>query len=327
MTDPFAKDELVATMRCRPDTLLPCKLDWPVERIRYFGADPVDSRPLSASTWSDGWGVTWRKESADPEMMPFPVGHPLHERLDELSTHAWPNPADPRLFVDLIHVRHSMDRLLIGEHPFALYERAWLLTGMQHLLLAMEDEPARVEELFERIAGFELSIARRYIDLGVEAAWVADDYGMNSGLMFSPAAWRRFVRPHLKRLVDLYHQAGALVILHSCGNITGLIEDFLKLGIDVLDPLQPSCNRLEDIRRKTQGRICLCGGVESSALLAGDAAETEIRTRERIALLGSEGGYIVGPDDDWIWPDATREAMLRAVGDYREAVGNDRADC
>ena len=141
---------------------------------------------------------------------------------------------------------------------------------------------------------------------------------MNSAMMFSPACWQRFVRPHLQRIVQIYHDAGALVILHSCGNITPLVDALLEVGIDVLDPLQPNCNGLEEIRRKTAGRMCLCGGVEASAMLAGDVTTTTLRTHERIAQLGKNGGYIVGPDDEWDYPAATHEAMLKAVEIYRK---------
>lgn len=317
MTATFPKDALIATMRCRPDAPLPCKLDWPISRVCYWGAQPGDVRPHGESTWQDPWGVTWRKESPDPSMMPFPVAHPLEEGLGNLDGCSWPEPDAPQRFLDLMNLQPTAERLLTAEHPFALYERAWLLAGMQNLLTAMAEYPERVDALFDRIGAFELAIARRYVRLGVEAAWIADDYGMSSGLMFSPPMWRRFVKPHLKRLVDCYHEAGTLVIVHSCGNITPLIDEFLALGIDVLDPLQPDCNRLDVIRRRTTGRMCLCGGVAASALLAEELNRTILDTRERIEHLGAGGGYIVGPDDECDFPERSRDAMLRTVEEYR----------
>lgn len=325
MSTKFPKEELVATMRCRPGALLPCKLDWPVKRLCYWGGRPTDTRPPGETLWKDIWGIGWQKESPDPEMLPYPVGHPLNPGVNDLDGYAWPNPADSHLFADLIHRRHDGDHLLVGEHPFALYERAWLLTGMHPLLEAMIDLPTWVEELFARIGAFETALARRYLDLGVEAAWIADDYGMSSGLMFPPDFWRRFVRPHLKSLVDTYHDAGALVILHSCGNIASLIDDFLELGIDVLDPLQPTCNDLVKIRARTAGRLCLSGGVESSTLLSGDTRRTLASTWQCIEQLGGQGGYIAGPDDEWTFPAGTHAAMLTAVEHRRDQTRRERS--
>lgn len=296
-----------------------------MRRVRYWGGNPMDVRPDSQACWVDPWGVTWQKESPDPRMLPFPVGHPLDADLRRLDEVCWPDPDDPAWLADLRHLRPTDDKLLVGEHPFALYERAWLMMGMQPLLQAMVDVPERVDELFERIGRFEAAIARQYVALGVEAAWISDDYGMNSAMMFSPEMWRRFVRPSLERVVKRYHDAGAIVILHSCGNITPLVDEFLALGVDVLDPLQPRCNRLDAIRRKTAGRMCLCGGIESSGLLAGDIDRTREETHERIVQLGADGGYIVGPDDEWEFPADTHEAMLAAVATHRERPGGDRS--
>ncbi len=319
MAEMFPKEDLIATMRCQQGVLLPCKLDWPVHRICYWGGRPTDTRPPTAPLWRDLWQVGWQKESSDPDMMPFPIEHPLEGCLGRLSKFHVPDPADKKLFADLRNLRFPSHRLVIGEHPFAFYERAWLVAGMQSLLAAMADDDGHVEELFAKIGEFEFGIAEQYLELGVEAAWLADDYGMNSALMFSPQMWRRYVRPHLKRVVDLYHEAGAIVILHSCGSITALIDELLAVGIDVLDPLQPNCNRLEWIRERTLGRICLCGGLQASALVE-DSAKAFSVAQERIRQLGAMGGYIVGPDDDWEIPTASQTAILSAVEQQRERV-------
>lgn len=314
----FAKDDLIATMRCEPGAMLPCKLDWPLRKVCYWGGQPVDSRPAGRDTWTDEWGVTWRKESPDPSLMPFPIGHPLADDLEGVEELRRPGVEHQTRFADLIHLRCPANEMLVGEHPFSIYERAWLLAGMQNLLMAMAEHPRRVDHLFEAIGAFEEEIARSYVELRIEAAWISDDYGMNAALMFSPAMWRRFVKPHLERLIIRYHDAGILVILHSCGNITPLIDEFLQLEIDVLDPLQPYCNNLIEIRRKTAGRLCLCGGVSSTTLMSGDTFRTAQDTMEQIQRLGETGGYIVGPDDDQVYPDDTHEAMLQTVQTYRD---------
>lgn len=325
MAEMFPKSDLIATMRCQPGALLPCKLDWPIHRICYWGGRPTDTRRPSAPIWRDLWGVGWQKQSSDPHMMPFPVEHPLEANLEAVTELAVPNAEEQRVFVDLANVRQPPHRLLIGEHPFALYERAWLLAGLQNLLESMTTRPALIEELVGRIGDFELSIARGYIRLGVEAAWISDDYGMTTAPMFSPAMWRRFIRPTLGKLVECYHQAGVIVILHSCGSLTSLVDDLIEVGIDVLDPLQPGCNRLDLIRARTAGRMCLCGGVEASTLLAGDVRKTSADTQRRIAELAAEGGYIAGPDDEWDFPPDTHDAMLAAVEQHRDAARRKRA--
>ena len=324
MAEIFPKEELVATMRCRKGALLPCKLDWPIQKFCYWGGRPVDTRPPGAPIWRDLWGVGWQKESADPTMLPFPIEHPFESDAGRWEQLVPPDTGDPSLFADLVNVRHLSNRLLIGEHTFALYQRAWLLAGMQNLLTAMAEAPQRVDDLFARIVDFEIDIAHNYLSLGIEAVWIDDDYGMNSGLGFTPEMWRRYVRPPLQKLINIYHDADALVILHSCGNITQLIDDFLEIGVEVLAPLQPSCNRLDLIRKRTAGRICMCGAIDGTSLRNGDSAKATSLTDERILTLGREGGYIVGPDDPWWIPLTAQEAMLTAVEHYRDSARRER---
>src|ERR1051325_11726288 len=97
MTDLFPKEELIATMRCRAGALLPCKLDWPIERICYWGGQPADTRPAAAPLWHDLWGVGWQKESADPDMMPFPIEHPLHGDIGDVEKFNPPRSEESRV--------------------------------------------------------------------------------------------------------------------------------------------------------------------------------------------------------------------------------------
>jgi len=253
-------------------------------------------------------------------MKPFPVEHPLPCDLDGLHQMVWPDPADPHRFADLDNLQPTSERLLVGEHPSALFQRAWLLVGMQPLLTAMTEQNERVSDLFARIARFEEGLAQKYIKLGIEAAWISDDYGISLGAAFSLDLWRQYVKSHLQQLVACYHEANVLVILHSFGSIETIIEDVLEIGIDVLDPLQPNCNKLDLIRQRTAGRICLCGGIESSLLFSGNVDKTRSETHRRIRELGQQGGYIVGPDDEWDYPASTHAAMLEAVAHYRDNV-------
>ena len=49
---------------------------------------------------------------------------------------------------------------------FALFERAWSLRGFDQLLMDLVDQPAWVEELFDRITNIQVTLAKRFIALG-----------------------------------------------------------------------------------------------------------------------------------------------------------------
>jgi uroporphyrinogen decarboxylase len=203
-------------------------------------------------------------------------------------------------------------------HRSTVFERAWELVGMERLLVMMVSEPEAVDGLFERIIQFQLGIARQYLELKPDLAVLGDDLGTQLGLFFSPALFRRYLKPRYARLVDLYRSSGVLVEFHSCGNVLGLVDDFLDLGIDILNPIQPrAIGDLALLRRKTAGRMALRGGVDTQyTLTLGTPAEVRAEVRERIGSLGRQGGYICGPDQTIPMPAENVVAFESAVADF-----------
>lgn len=66
--------------------------------------------------------------------------------------------------------------------------------------------------------------------------FIGDDVAYNNGLLISPDHWRTFVKPHLKRLIDLAKQHGIVVIYHSDGDLTEILDDLcLDLSIPYID--------------------------------------------------------------------------------------------
>ena len=68
-----------------------------------------------------------------------------------------------------------------------------------------------------------------------------DDYAGNTNPIMSPAMFRKFIKPCIKRLVIAVkeHNPNTKIMLHSDGAITKLLEDMIDLGIDVIHPLEP----------------------------------------------------------------------------------------
>lgn len=69
---------------------------------------------------------------------------------------------------------------------------------MNELLMAMLLCPEKVGYLMDRILEYQLGIARRYIETGIDIAQFGDDAGATKSLMMKPSLWRHFVKPRLK---------------------------------------------------------------------------------------------------------------------------------
>lgn len=74
----------------------------------------------------------------------------------------------------------------------------------------------------------------------VDIVWMGDDYGTQRGLPLSPSKWRKIFRPKLQAMIDLAHKNSARLMLPSCGSTRRLWPDFVDMGLDIYDTVQPS---------------------------------------------------------------------------------------
>ncbi len=265
--------------------------------------------------WVDAWGVRFRVSDESNEDSAYPVTHPL-ESLDDLAGFTFPDPREPDLLDD---IRCQLDLvcrdeyLLAGMNPALMFVRAWLLLGMNELLMATELGPGKLEVLLDRIADYQVEIAHRYLELGIDIAHMGDDIGTTKALFMRPEVWRKLIKPRLRRVIDVYKQGGCLIYLHSCGRIMDLVDDFIELGVDILNPLQADANDLAEIRRKTKGRMSLHGGISCDTIMRGSTEEIAAVTLATMRLLGAEGEYIADADQGLPFPPENIGAVEKTV--------------
>lgn len=188
-----------------------------------------------------------------------------------------------------------------------------MLVGMENMMCYFLSEPEAVRHVLRQIMDFQLGIARHYLQVGVEMVQLGDDLGTQSRLLLSPRLVHEFLVPEYRRLCDLYRQHGVLINFHSCGHITPLLETFIELGVNILNPLQATANNLDEVRRITQGRMALQGGVRSSTLVSGSQEAIRSEAAERMGQLGRQGGYFCCPDQSMPWPEEHYRALEETV--------------
>jgi uroporphyrinogen decarboxylase len=180
---------------------------------------------------------------------------------------------------------------------FGLFERAWLMRGMENLLVDMIENPGFVEDLLDGVLEFhvrvlDITVAR----VPIEAYFGGDDWAGQRGLLMSPALWRRFIKPRLRVLVERCHRHGLPMISHSCGNVLPLADELIEIGMDGLESLQPEATDLRQLKEKAAGRMVLVGGLGvQSTLQFATPGEVRARTRELIQMMGAGGGYVLAP--------------------------------
>lgn len=233
--------------------------------LMYYGTDRAaksDALLLGVEEMyggSDGrtteWGFKWAESGGE-----FKLGivqDPIILDWDELENYkpldAWrPDRFDKvRAIMDA-----NRDRYLIADFILSGFTIMSFIRGFEDFMADMIAEPEYVEKLADIVFGAEEELIRACAEAGFDAICLADDWGTQTSLLMSRQMIRDVFMPRYKKQVELAHSLGLDVIMHCCGYIYELIEDFVEIGIDALNPGQPCLNGIEKMGKAFAGRIC-----------------------------------------------------------------------
>jgi uroporphyrinogen decarboxylase len=242
----------------------------------------------------DWWGVGWSSETEGY----WPAVSPLAD-TDNMDGYAWPDPLAPRLLHDAedLIAKDSGRHFLAPNFGFALFERAWALRGFEKLSMDLILNQGYVQELLDRITDIQVSLARRFVTLGVDGGYFGDDYGAQKGMLFSPRTWRLLFKPRLARMFAVFREAGLPVILHSDGDIAPILPDLVEIGLSVLNPVQPEVIDHVWLKQTYGDRLAFYGGVSTQSVLPfGSPEEVRVAARHAVETLAGYGtGLILAP--------------------------------
>jgi uroporphyrinogen decarboxylase len=211
---------------------------------------------------------------------------------------------------------HGGEYFIAPNFGFALFERAWSLRGFEQIFLDLGRDQEFVGALLDRITAIQLVLIQRFIDLGVDGGYFGDDYGAQKNLLFSPAQWRKLIKPRLARLFAPFVERGLPVIMHSDGQIQKILPDLLEIGLTTLNPAQPEVLDHQWLRENFKGKLSFYGGVSTQTVLPyGSPAEVQAAVRQCAHDLAPEGtGLLIGPSHRMMTdiPLSNVEAMLTA---------------
>ncbi len=284
--------------------------------------------PSPPGTNIDPWGVTWKQVFySDDAYYWEAVGHPLAEAtIADIDRYPWPDPLDPGFTAGVA----DEARALYENTPYAImadggfksfWELAFIMRGFERILIDVAENPEFIKALMSKLleintagTGRFLAAAGRYI----QVFRTADDLATQQGLLMSPSTFRRLLKPVYKCYFDFVKsKTEAKVFYHSCGNITGLLDDLIEIGVDAINPVQVSAmGNTAALKARFGDRLTFWGGIDTQKVLpSGSVSDVEAEVRRRILDLGPGGGFVVASVHN-IQPDVPPEnivSMAKAV--------------
>ena len=222
--------------------------------------------------------------------------------VEDIARYAFPDPLAAGRFdaakrdID----RFGRDYFVIGDVELSIFELAWHLTGMQEYLMALAMEEPWIEALNDRVEAWTLGLASELARLGVDAIWFGEDLGSQTSTLISPEMWREKFKPRYARMIAALKaiNPSLIIVMHSDGAVAPLIDDFIAMGIEVYNPVQPNVAGSDprELVEKYGGRINFFGGIDQQVLLpSGDLAALRSEIGRRARILGAKGGYLMAP--------------------------------
>jgi uroporphyrinogen decarboxylase len=211
--------------------------------------------------------------------------------------------------------------LVLAENCAAngFYWRAREFMGTENLSLAWYDYPDLMHEMMEFFADFIIETSRPVLEkINVEYFTLNEDMSMKGGPLLSPATFKTFIFPHLKRMVEFFKSHGVkYFVVDTDGNPTLLLPLLLDAGVDTLWPIERAADFSPlDVRKKFGKSLRLWGGVDKRVLARGkDAIRNHLQ--ELIPLI-EEGGFI--PTVDHLVPPDVSWDNFRYYMDYKQAL-------
>lgn len=186
-------------------------------------------------------------------------------------------------------------RYVLGHWWYCFYERLWAIRGMQNVLLDFVLHPQELKRLSRAILDHHIKAVRKLAECGVDGIFTSDDLGSQRALMMSPTMFREFLKPLYAELIEEIHSLGMHFWLHTCGNVSEIIEDFIEIRLDVIHPIQAHTMDYQEIADRFGGRISFLVGIDVQHLLP-EGTEEEVRAGVReIAHIfrRPEGGFLL----------------------------------
>ena len=256
-----------------------------------------------------------------------PITHPLaNATLKEIHDYPWPDPA----WMNVSQIRSQAQAY---DNQFAILGGDWSpfwhdaidLFSMEELLIKMYTDPDLVDAVFTHMVDYYAAVSRNVFDAAagaIDIFFIGNDLGSSNGPLLGPDLFKRFVLPHIKRLIDLGHSYGLKVQMHCCGGFEPLLPDLIAANLDSVHAIQPACKGmdLKTLKQTYGDKIVFNGAIDSHhILIEGNPESVRTDTRDVLEIMKPNSAYIAGASHDTILEETPVEnvlAMFDAIHEF-----------
>ena len=214
--------------------------------------------------------------------------------------------------------------------PAAFLKHPKGIRDISEWYMALLEEPDYVHQVFDYQCNIALQNLETFAKLAGDSIDViticGTDFGTQNSQFCSPATFDELYAPYYRRINAWIHEHTSWkTFKHSCGAVRPLIDHFIDVGFDILNPVQCSATGMDpdEIKAEFGDRVVFWGGgVDTQKTLPfGTPAEVRAQVMDRLRAFSPGGGFVFNTihNTQARTPVANIVAMVDAI---REFNGN-----
>lgn len=281
----------------RGDELAELQLRFPSDIVYPEFELPAGKRskgkPGRVGQYTDAWGCRWRiaREDGAPQLVAAPLARASLEAVaaydppfEVLEKATW-QQADQGCA--------ETPRFVLARSQVEPLRRWHYLRGSEAALADLAEGSAAVRTLLARIHEYNCRELACWATTEADGVVFGDDWATREGLVVSPDVWRDLFRPMYREYCRLLHEHDKFAFLKSTGNISRILGDLVRMGVDAVHADLLAMN-LARVAGRYRGRIVLWGGLDEQEQLdhATPQQVREMVQQVRQALDTGSGGLI-----------------------------------
>lgn len=211
----------------------------------------------------------------------------------------------------------------VGGVGNGIFECVQDVVGYMDLCYMKEDDPDLYCAMFKKVGDMLINIWSRFLKEFGDTFCMCrfgDDLGFKSETLISHEDIKTLILPQYKRIVDLVHSYNKPFLLHSCGQLFGVMDDIISMtGIDAKhsneDVIAPFSKWVELYGEK----IGNFGGIDTDVICSDDEKYVREYTLDVLRSVDGKKGLAIGTGNSvpgYVSP-AGYLAMNQTIREYR----------
>ena len=283
----------------------------------------------------DDWGIGRSLVGRFPTIVYHPLQHAGMKELEEWQT---PDPKDPGRYEGQAELAkyyfENTDKYVTAcsANSGQVFDVCQYTRGAAEFFEDLYEDEEFARALIKKINDYLIALNLEYLDhVGpyIQCLEFTSDFGSQHSAFISTSMFREyFAEPYTELFEACKKKCPHIkIFLHSCGDVHDLIDEFIKCGVDIMNPIQPTAEHMDsaELKKRYGDRVTFHGAIDIQKAIFGSDEDVKNEVKRAIRACAPGGGYILSPANHI--QEGTPPENVIALYRYAREFGKYPIDC